>query len=109
VDSSGFSGEPPLQYMHSEQTIKSPASDYSSWVKEPTQKIIDSLKPGSPEPLSVGPDGKIWDGNTRTKILEERGVDVNRLPRTPYRPSGLGAACGILKYSFSSATGYRGI
>ena len=82
--------------MHSEQTIKSSASNYSSLEKMPTEKIIDSLKPGRPEPLRVGPDGKIWDGNTRIKILQERGVDVNRLPRTPYRPSGLGGVCGAV-------------
>lgn len=88
-DSFGLASDPPLQPMHSEGLIKSPSGNYSSWSKEPTEKIVDSLKPGRPEPLKVGPDGKIWDGNTRVQILKERGIDVNKLPRTPYRPGGM--------------------
>lgn len=78
-----------MSFMHSEDTIKGRAGNYSSLSKEPTEKIINSLKPGSEEPLRVGPDGKIWDGNTRIKILQERGIDINQLPRTPYIPRGL--------------------
>ena len=32
----------------------------------------------------VKQDGTVMQGNTRTLILEERGVDINQLPRTPY-------------------------
>jgi hypothetical protein len=52
--------------------------------KMSTDDIIESLKPGSNEPLRVKSDGTIVDGNTRIKVLEERGVDVNNLPRTSY-------------------------
>jgi hypothetical protein len=45
------------------------------------EDIVKSLKPGSAEPLKVKPDGRIFDGNTRVYILEERGYDVNSLPR----------------------------
>jgi hypothetical protein len=31
--------------------------------------------------LRVKPDGRIMNGNTRVKVLEERGFDVNSLPR----------------------------
>ena len=46
-----------------------------------TERIIESLAPGSPISLKVADDGLVKDGNTRIKILEERGVDVNSLPR----------------------------
>ena len=32
----------------------------------------------------VKPDRTVMQGNTRTLILEERGVDIDSLPRTPY-------------------------
>jgi hypothetical protein len=56
------------------------------WRKKTNQEIIDSLKPGQGESLKVYPDGRIANGNTRIKILRERGVDVNSLPREPYKP-----------------------
>jgi len=47
-----------------------------------TDDIVRSLAPGSPEPLTVKPDGRVFDGNTRVKVLEERGYDIELLPRT---------------------------
>ena len=75
--------KPDLQRIHSEQTIKSGSNkyDYESVKKMSTQEIKDSLKPGAKEPLTVKPDGRILDGNTRILVLQERGVDVNSLPR----------------------------
>lgn len=90
----GQNEKPPLQLLHSDSTIKSPSSNYESLKKEPTESIVKSLKPGQPEPLKVTEEGKVMDGNTRVKILQERGVDVNSLPRTTYKKSGLGA--GVL-------------
>jgi hypothetical protein len=55
-------------------------------VSKSTEEIKGSLKPGAKKPLTVyAEDGTIADGNTRVKILEERGVDVNKLPRTYIR------------------------
>lgn len=51
------------------------------WRKQPTTVILQSLQPGNIEALKVKPDGRIMNGNTRIKVLEERGVDVNSLPR----------------------------
>jgi hypothetical protein len=48
---------------------------------EPRGVILQSLQPGNVEALKVKPDGRIMNGNTRVKVLEERGVDVNTLPR----------------------------
>jgi hypothetical protein len=46
-----------------------------------TEDIVKSLQPGSSNPLTVKPDGRIFEGNTRILVLEERGFDINSLPR----------------------------
>ena len=45
------------------------------------QEIMDSLKPGQSGSLKVRPDGMIIDGHHRIKILRDRGLDVDSLPR----------------------------
>ena len=80
---------PPIRRMHPDTTyerdrVAKDSLDY--WRKQPTDKIIDSLKPGGDESLRVRPDGTIVQGNTRTKILQERGVDINSLPRESAPP-----------------------
>jgi hypothetical protein len=49
----------------------------------PTDEIVESLRPslGNTEQLRVKPDGRVFQGNTRIKALEERGYPVNDLPR----------------------------
>jgi ParB-like chromosome segregation protein Spo0J len=70
---------PPLKPLHSDESlIKSKLDDYR---KRSTEELIDSLKPGQPGSLKVRPDGTIVDGHHRIKILRERGVDVDSLPR----------------------------
>ena len=74
---------PPLQRIHSDQTLETGTSHIALeyWRKQPPPAIVRSLQPGNTEALKVKPDGRIMDGNTRIKVLEERGVDVNSLPR----------------------------
>jgi hypothetical protein len=48
-----------------------------------TEEIVESLRPGADESRKVKPDGRIFQGNTRIKVLEERGYPVNDLPRDP--------------------------
>jgi hypothetical protein len=75
-----------VRRMHSEEVIKSNnLSGYLYWSKQSTQDIIESLKPGSNEPLSVTPDGQIYAGNTRVLILQKRGFDIHSLPYEIYR------------------------
>ena len=72
----------PLTRLHSDQTItENNSAGYEYWKSKSTEEIIESLKPGSQQPLTVRPDGTILDGNTRTKVLEERGIDINKLER----------------------------
>jgi hypothetical protein len=74
---------PPLRRIHSDQTLEAGANRVvlEYWRKQPTEDIVSSLQPGQPEALTVKFDGRIMNGNTRIKVLEERGFDVNSLPR----------------------------
>ncbi len=75
--------EPPLRRIHSDRTLEAGSSRFSLeyWRGQPVGDIIASLEPGTPEALRVKPDGRVMNGNTRIKVLEELGVDVNDLPR----------------------------
>ncbi|MDG4558494.1 MAG: RHS repeat-associated core domain-containing protein [Candidatus Contendobacter sp.] len=74
---------PALQRIHSAETLTTGSAKYSteSIRKMSTEDIVESLMPGSAEPLKVKPDGRVFDGNTRVFVLQERGYDVNTLPR----------------------------
>jgi hypothetical protein len=74
---------PPLRRIHSDQTLETGLSRVTLeyWRQQSTEEIVKSLQPTSPEGLKVKPDGRVMDGNTRVKVLEERGFDINSLPR----------------------------
>ena len=75
-----------LKKLHSEETIKSGSNRYSYdfWKGKSNAEILQSLKPGQIEALRVKPDGTVMNGNTRLQVLEERGIDTNKLPRENY-------------------------
>jgi len=85
VKRSSADPEPPLRRIHDaiyEQDADARRSleDHRS---RTTQEIIESLRPrpDNKESLRVKPDGRVFQGNTRIKVLEERGYPVNDLPR----------------------------
>ena len=51
------------------------------FAKMDSSELIDSLKPGQPGSLKAKLDGTVMDGHHRIKILSERRVNVNALPR----------------------------
>jgi hypothetical protein len=73
----------PLRRIHSDHTLEAGSNRVALeyWRKQPTEDIMNSLQPGHPEALKVKSDGRIMNGNTRIKVLEERGFNVNNLPR----------------------------
>ncbi len=73
----------PLKRIHADEIFEGGSGRYSYgyWCEQPTQVIVDSLKPGNIASLKVKPDGRIMDGNTRIKVLEKREYDINSLPR----------------------------
>jgi hypothetical protein len=70
---------PPLKSLHPDASL-SPAK-LTKYDRLSTPDLIDSLAPGGTESLKVRPDGTVLNGNHRVRILRDRGVDVNRLPR----------------------------
>jgi ParB-like chromosome segregation protein Spo0J len=71
--------QPSLKPLHADSSlIRSKLDDYG---KCSTDELIKSLRPGQQGSLKVRPDGTIVDGHHRIKILRDRGVDVDSLPR----------------------------
>ena len=69
----------PLVPLHPDSSLN-PAK-LEQYAKASTEALIDSLRPGLAGSLKVRPDGTMVDGHHRIKILRERGVDVDSLPR----------------------------
>ena len=78
---------PSLKRIHSDATITSGSNrfSYDFWRQQATDDIVQSIRPGADEALRSNPDGRIINGNTSSKVLEERGFDVNALPREVIR------------------------
>jgi hypothetical protein len=81
----GGGRKPPLRRIHESVYEQDPkarqALEY--FRTRPTEEIVESLRklPGRVEYLIVKPDGRIVQGNTRIKVLQERGYPVDDLPR----------------------------
>jgi ParB-like chromosome segregation protein Spo0J len=71
--------QPALKPLHAESSLI--GSKLDKYGKLSDQELIDSLKPGQQGSLKVRPDGTIVDGHHRIKILRDRVVDVDSLPR----------------------------
>ena len=71
--------QPPLQSLHPEGSLSH--AKLLQYSKLSTQDLIDSLQPGQPGALKVRPDGTVIDGYHRLKILYDRGMDIDALPR----------------------------
>ncbi|MFL5329103.1 MAG: hypothetical protein ACJ8C4_09310 [Gemmataceae bacterium] len=70
---------PPLRPLHPDSTLI--VSKLEKYTKLPDQELIDSLKPGQTGSLKARPDGTIIDGHHRIKVLRDRGIQVDALPR----------------------------
>jgi hypothetical protein len=68
-----------LKPLHSDNALSK--AKLQAMEKSDTDTIQRSLLPGNEHCLKARPDGTILDGHHRIKILRERGVDVNALPR----------------------------
>jgi hypothetical protein len=71
--------QPPLKHLHTESSLSRPK--LNRYAKLTNEKLIESLKPGQPGSLKVRCDGTIMDGHHRIKILQDRGIVVDSLPR----------------------------
>jgi hypothetical protein len=85
--SSGVGVSGTLRYLHSVSSLRdSPGYEY--WNEQSTDEILKSLAPGNSDSLFVKDNGTILDGNTRTLVLQDRGYDINSLPKEIYQPIG---------------------
>lgn len=71
--------QPPLKFLHSENNLIGLKLEYFRRIS--TEDLIESLKPEQEGALKTKSDGTIMDGHHRIKVLSERGIDVNNLPR----------------------------
>jgi hypothetical protein len=69
----------PLKSLHNENDLIALKLEYFRRVS--TEDLIESLKPEKTGALKVKSDGTIMDGHHRIKVLRERGIDVDILPR----------------------------
>ncbi|HZZ78036.1 MAG TPA: hypothetical protein VFE62_05940 [Gemmataceae bacterium] len=70
---------PPLKPLHADDSLV--RLKLEEYAKRSTDELIASLAPGQVGSLKTRPDGTIVDGHHRIKILRDRGVDVDGLPR----------------------------
>jgi hypothetical protein len=70
---------PELKFLHSEENLIE--LKLECFRKLSTEDLIESLKPEKEGALKTRKDGKMMDGHHRIKVLIERGIDVNQLPR----------------------------
>lgn len=69
----------PLKSLHPESSLSQPK--LAQFDKLTTEELIESLRPRQAGALKVKRDGTMIDGHHRIKILRDRGVDVDALPR----------------------------
>jgi len=86
MQSSPGSSVPPLKPLHADGSLL--PLKLRIYGISTTEYIIESLKPGEKGSLKVRADGTVIDVHHRIKILRNRGVDVDALPREiiPYAP-----------------------
>ena len=71
--------QPPLKSLHADSSLNSVKLE--QFRKLSNEQLISSLKVGQANSLKVRPDGTLIEGHHRIKVLKERGVDVDSLPR----------------------------
>lgn len=74
-----MSQQPPLKSLHVESTLNPTKIQRFSQLSD--NELIESLRPGHPGSLKTRPDGTVIDGHHRVKVLRDRGIDVDALPR----------------------------
>ncbi|MDQ3131825.1 MAG: hypothetical protein M3Q99_13840 [Acidobacteriota bacterium] len=71
--------QPPLKFLHTESLLIELKLVYFRRIS--TEDLLESLNPEQEGALKTKPDGTMMDGHHRIKVLIERGIDVDKLPR----------------------------
>jgi hypothetical protein len=70
---------PRLVPLHADESLV--ASKLAAYQRLTTAELIESLRPGRVGSLKTRPDRTMIDGHHRVKVLRDRGIDVDGLPR----------------------------
>jgi hypothetical protein len=81
----------PLRSLHPESSLS--LAKIAQYSKLSNQELIDPLKLGQPGAPKVRPDGTVVGGHHRIKILRDRGIDIEVLPREIFS-GGISSAQG---------------
>jgi hypothetical protein len=79
--------QPPLRSLHSDDLLSE--AKLEKMRGRPSEELLETLLPGHLHCLKTRPDGMILDGHHRIKVLRERAVDVDMLPREIHEQEGL--------------------
>jgi len=71
--------QPPLKSLHADSSLINVKLE--QFRKLSTEQLLASLKAGQECSLKTRPDGTLIEGHHRIKVLRERGIDVDSLPR----------------------------
>jgi hypothetical protein len=71
--------QPPLKLLHPSSSLN--VVKITQLERISAEALCLSLKPGQEHCLKTRPDGTILDGHHRIHVLQQRGIDVNSLPR----------------------------
>jgi len=71
--------QPPPRSLHSDELLSQ--GKLEKMGARTSEELLESLLPGRLECLKTRLDGTILDGHHRIKVLRERGVNVDVLPR----------------------------
>lgn len=71
--------QPPLKSLHAESTLN--PVKLQRFTRLSDSELVESLKPGQPGALKTRPDGTMMDGHHRVRVLRDRGIPVDDLPR----------------------------
>ena len=74
-----FLSLPSLKSLHPDSSLN--VLKLEQFRKLTNEKLFETLKLGQPNSLKARPDGTLIEGHHRIKVLRERGVDVDSLPR----------------------------
>jgi hypothetical protein len=69
----------PLKSLHAESSLNSVKLE--QFRKLSTEQLLESLNIGQACSLKARADGTLVEGHHRIRVLRERGVDVDSLPR----------------------------
>jgi hypothetical protein len=71
--------DPLLKSLHPDTLLNNVKLE--TFRKLSSEEILKSLRPGYANSLKCRPDGTLIEGHHRLKVLRERGLDVDSLPR----------------------------